>query len=194
MSLAKYEIPEKTSNPGKSVRLSVSLNRTGRMDYPVDGSTRGTMSFYMKLCSVFCAVALVMSFSANSWAAEEAQQPSLFERLGGTEGIEFIVSNTLERHLENPTLAPYFAHLDHEWFHQTIVAFFSTGTGGPAKYTGADVKTAHAHLNISDEVFDLAIVDIKAAVKASGATQETLSEVVGILESFRPVVVTQKEE
>lgn len=146
---------------------------------------------YSQFLSILLAAFLTVLLTPNSWANDEAEKPTLYERLGGQKGVESIVDGTLERHLENPKLAPYFAHLDHAWFRKTIVEFFATGTGGPATYSGADVRTAHAHLNISDEVFDLAIVDVLAAVKASGAPQDAHDEVAAILESFRPVVVTQ---
>ena len=79
----------------------------------------------MKFCSAFCAAVLAVSFSVSSWAGDEAPQPTLYERLGGAEGVELIVDGILERHLQNETLAPYFAHLDHEWFSDTIVKFFT---------------------------------------------------------------------
>ncbi|MBK1880242.1 group I truncated hemoglobin [Pelagicoccus mobilis] len=154
-------------------------------------SSRIVRSIGSRVCSLFCAVVLVLAIGDSAGATEAEEQPTLYERLGGQKGVEFIVENTLERHLENPKLAPYFVHLDHAWFRKTIVEFFATGTGGPATYSGADMRTAHAHLNISDEIFDLAMVDALAAVKASGATKDTQDEVAAIFESFRSVVVTQ---
>ena len=124
-------------------------------------------------------------------AGEEAPtSATLYDRLGGAEGIDLIISQTLERHLANPVLAPYFQHLDHEWFHHAASTFFAAGTGGPNHYTGRDVVSAHAHLNISDEVFDTAMADILASVQSNGADATTYEEVAAVLESFRPQVVS----
>lgn len=135
----------------------------------------------------FAVLALLLSTICSPVVAEE----TLYERLGGAEGVDKIVAGTLERHLENPTVAPYFKHLDLEWLHESVVAFFSAGTGGPNNYTGADMVTAHAHLKLNDEEFDAAVADVLASVQASGASQQAHDEVAAILASFRPQVVQQ---
>jgi len=145
----------------------------------------------MNIRRLVVSLCLAFALVTPAVADEGESAPSLYERLGGATGIDAILDNTLERHLANPLLAPYFQHLDREWFKQAGAAFFAAGTGGPNNYAGRDVVSAHAHLRIGDEVFDAAIADILVSVEANGADQATRDEVAAILESFRVQVVTQ---
>ena len=136
------------------------------------------------------ALAALLGCSLNAWAGD-AETETLYQRLGGAEGVETIVRGTIDRHMENPEVVAYFQHIDHEWLIQSVIAFFSAGTGGPSNYTGADMVTAHAHLKLNDAEFDAAVADVLDSVKASGASQSAHDEVAAILESFRPQVVAQ---
>lgn len=138
------------------------------------------------------ALVLAVTLSATTvQAAETAGTETLYQRLGGAEGVRSIVRGTLERHVANPKVAAYFQHLDLAWLENSVVAFFSAGTGGPNEYTGRDMGSVHAHLKLNDEEFDSAVADVLASVDANGADQATHDEVQAILLSFRPVIVVQ---
>jgi len=115
---------------------------------------------------------------------------SLYEKLGMTEGIERVVRKTVELHMQNPVLAPYVLHLDREWLIGSVTAFFVAGTGGPNNYTGADLHTAHAHLDLTNAEFDAAVGDVIAAMRTNDLDEASISEVHSILNSFREAVVT----
>lgn len=137
---------------------------------------------------VVLCVLLGMAFNTTTFAGDDA---TLYERLGGEEGVRTIVEGTIDRHLENPEVVAYFQHIDHEWLIDSVIAFFTAGTGGPNNYAGADMVTAHKHLKLNDAEFDTAVADVLASVKASGAPQDAYDEVAVILESFRGQVVMQ---
>ena len=77
----------------------------------------------MKLRQIL--IVLIFSFSLSGFAEEAETGPTLYERLGGEEGITNILKKTMELHMANPQLKPYFQHLDHEWFLQSALSFFS---------------------------------------------------------------------
>ena len=138
----------------------------------------------------FSIILLLFALLTSTVAWADEHEATLYERLGGAEGIETIANGLLERHLENPIIAKYFKHLDLDWLRGSVSAFLAAGTGGPANYTGADMVTAHAHLKLNDEEFDSAVTDVVASVKASGAEEGAASEVEAILLSFRSQVVS----
>ena len=86
--------------------------------------------------------------------AEEASGPSLYERLGAWDGIEQIVSDTVANHQKNDAISHYFDDVDIDKLVAHVTAFFAAGTGGPAKYEGRDMTSAHATMGLSDEDFD----------------------------------------
>jgi hemoglobin len=141
------------------------------------------------------ALIVLLSLTSVLWLTpavsdEPEAGPSLYQRLGETDGIESIIRKTIELHSENPQIAAYVKHIDQEWLIGSVAAFFSAGTGGPNNYTGADMVTAHAHLDLTNEEFDMAIADVLAALTAHDIDAESAAEVNNILQSMRGAVVS----
>ena len=134
---------------------------------------------------------LVAVFAAGpaSFAGETEQGPSLYERLGSWDGIGQIVNDTIALHLENPEIGHYFEGVDTDKLATHVTAFFAAGTGGPAKYEGRDMTSAHAGMNMSDADFDSAVADVLKALGKNGIGDAQKAEVAAILESLRPAVM-----
>ena len=126
-------------------------------------------------------VLLIMGLMAAGAYAQEAET-SLYERLGAWDGINQIVRDTIANHQNNPAIAHYFAEVDTEKLAGHVTAFFAAGTGGPAKYEGRDMTSAHANMGLSDADFDSAVADVMKAVKKNGIGETEQAEVAAILE------------
>jgi hemoglobin len=121
-------------------------------------------------------------------------ESSLFERLGGSPGIARIVDEVAARHLENPAISARFrpyveppqklkelkAHLAH---------FLELGSGGPQRYTGRDMKSAHAGMNISPAEYMAAMDDIVAALETASIDDETRKDVLAIAWSLKGDII-----
>lgn len=128
--------------------------------------------------------------SGSAFAGEgDAAAPSLYERLGEMDGINAIVADTISLHLENEEIAHYFDGVDLDTLKTHVATFFAAGTGGPSNYTGRDMTTTHAHMNMSDADFDSAVADVLTAVESNGVDEQSTAEVAAILESLRPAVM-----
>jgi len=69
------------------------------------------------------------------------------------------VNDIIAAHLTNPLVRPRFENIkDLEHAKQMAREFFSAGSGGPEKYTGRDMKTAHKGMNISEQEY-LSVMD-----------------------------------
>lgn len=116
--------------------------------------------------------------------------PTLYERLGGGEGVQKIIDHTISLHLENPTIKQRMEGVDLDYLAASVAAFLSAGTGGPNNYTGPDMATAHAGMMLSNEEFDAAVADVLTAVMANVDDGEAEhDEVQAILLSLRDQVV-----
>ncbi|TNE33659.1 MAG: group 1 truncated hemoglobin [Alphaproteobacteria bacterium] len=114
---------------------------------------------------------------------------SLYERLGGTEGIRRIASNLVDRHIANPKIGARFAGSDVATVKRHAADFFITGSGGPEVYTGKSMLEAHHRMNISDEEYMAAVDDVMAALSDEGIGDTEKGEVLFIFYSLRPEVV-----
>ena len=114
---------------------------------------------------------------------------SLYERLGGTEGIGSIATDLVHNHLANPAIATRFARKDVATLINGAATFFISGTGGPDVYEGEDMLATHNGMNISAAEFMAALNDALAALEKNGIGQREQEEVLFVLYSMRSDVV-----
>ena len=116
---------------------------------------------------------------------------SLYERLGGTEGIQSIVSSLIDNHATNPAIAKRFVDSDLVAVKKAGTAFFCMGSGGPNNYTGGDMITAHKGMNISEAEFLAVLDDALDALDKNNVGQREKEEVLFILYSMKNDVTMQ---
>lgn len=115
---------------------------------------------------------------------------SLYERLGGHEGITRITRDLIGRHLANPLVSTRYAgSQDLAKVERRVVEFFCAGSGGPETYSGRDMITTHKGMNISEQEFVAVLDDAMAALETNGIDAPTRAEVLGILWSLKGEVV-----
>lgn len=68
---------------------------------------------------------------------------SLYDRLGGDDAIVAALDAFYERVLDDPEVAPYFDGLDVDRIKDRQRDFLAMAFGGPDRYEGRDLRTAH---------------------------------------------------
>jgi hemoglobin len=121
-------------------------------------------------------------------------EPSLYIRLGGSDGISSIVDDIIAKHLDNPVVSPQFAYLSNDpeklaQVKQHTCDFLGAGTGGNEVYTGNDVPTTHRGMNITNAEFLSAIDDILFVLNEHGMSDQTKKDMLYILYSFKGQVI-----
>jgi hemoglobin len=119
---------------------------------------------------------------------------TLFARLGGTAGIERIVDEVASRHLENPVIRARFRpFLEQPQKLQDLkthlARFLELGSGGPQRYTGRDMKSAHKGMNISPAEYMAAVDDIVAALEKAGIDEQTRKDVLAIAWTLKSDII-----
>jgi hemoglobin len=144
--------------------------------------------------------------------AQATDKQALFDRLGGEAGVSNIVADFTLRVLDDPrvnwkregikqggisihrekseTWNPTPAHVALLKTH--LIEFLALATGGPAKYTGGQLEVVHADMHISNPEFDAAIGDLKASLDKLKIPNLEQKELLAILESTRPEIVTKR--
>jgi hemoglobin len=72
-----------------------------------------------------------------------------------------------------------------------LVQFLALATGGPAHYTGKEIKSTHADMHISNPEFDATLGDLKASLDKLRVPNMEQKELLSIVESTRPLIVTE---
>jgi hemoglobin len=154
------------------------------------------------------------ALGATNKPAQVEGKLALFDRLGGEPGISNIVADFLPRVLNDPrvnwerkgvvekrfsfrrnngdrvlwtatpeSVAVLEAHL---------VQFLALATGGPARYDGKDIKSTHDAMRITNPEFDAVIGDLKASLDRLQIPNKEQKELLAIVESTRPQIVTKR--
>jgi hemoglobin len=110
---------------------------------------------------------------------------SLFERLGGSTGINALVEEIVALHMENPVIRarfrPYLETPEKlSITKKHLCAFLEAGSGGSAKYTGRDMRTTHRGMNINEAEYMAALDDILAGLRKRGIDEQTQKDVLAI--------------
>jgi hemoglobin len=121
---------------------------------------------------------------------------TLFERLGGRDGISNIVDHTVENHMNNPSVNARFLPLKDKpeqlaIIKQHTIDFFSMGSGGPAAYKGKDMVTAHTGMNISPAEYLHVMDDIFAALDKNSIDEDSKKDVLSILWSLKSMIISK---
>ena len=144
-------------------------------------------------------------------AAQAEGKLALFDRLGGEQGLNAIIEDVTPRLLQDPRVNWDRKEVQHGGLFRSghsvawnptsekvatlkkhLVQFLALATGGPAQYDGKVMKSTHAGMHISNPEFDAAIGDIKATLDKLQIPNKEQKELLAIIESTRPEIVTQR--
>ncbi|QSB15842.1 group 1 truncated hemoglobin [Natronosporangium hydrolyticum] len=73
--------------------------------------------------------------------------------IGGSRAVTAVVEEFYTRLLADPVTAPYFRAVEVDTLKRHQVLMLVKVLGGPDRYTGRDLQTAHAGLGITPEVY-----------------------------------------
>jgi hemoglobin len=120
---------------------------------------------------------------------------SLYDRLGGAYPIAVVVDDFIERLLvddtlnANPAIKEARDRVPKAGLKFHVATLVCQVTGGPCKYVGRDMKTSHAHLNISEKEWQAMLADFKKTLDKFSVPAAEQGELVAIVNSTKPDIV-----
>jgi hemoglobin len=123
---------------------------------------------------------------------------TLWKRLGGEDILKPIVNDWINRALVNPRVNFTRRGTGHQWeanpenvakVKAQFLAMLSANTGGPLKYTGKDMKSAHANMKITDPEFDAMMDDLTASMDKFFVSPFDRKDLIKAFADFRKDIV-----
>jgi hemoglobin len=114
--------------------------------------------------------------SAPARAQRHREKP-LYQRLGGRDAIQAVVTDIVELHFTEPLTKPLTQGVDKAKLIRLVVEWLCQAAGGEVKYSGRDMVSAHAHLNMTDVHFMAAGEQIMRSLKKHGVPEPEIQEV-----------------
>ncbi|MEN3940867.1 group 1 truncated hemoglobin [Prosthecobacter sp. SYSU 5D2] len=111
-------------------------------------------------------------------------QESLYERLGGSAGVETLVEAFYIRVLADPELAPFFRDSSIERLQKMQTEFFNRALGGPIAYSGRPLAHVHHGKGITRRHFALFVGHLLETLKDYGCEDRETDEVIEHINTF----------
>jgi hemoglobin len=103
---------------------------------------------------------------------------TLYDRLGGADGIETVVDEFYDRLLDDEGMQPFFGDVDMERQRQHQTLFISRVAGGPAEYSGETTRAVHRDLGLTRDDFETVVAHLRASLDACGVDDGDAAEVI----------------
>jgi hemoglobin len=117
---------------------------------------------------------------------------TLYERLGGEAAVEAAVVRFYEKLMADASVSGFFADMDLAAQIQKQIAFMTMAFGGPTKFTGRDLRTAHAKLvqrGLGNAHFDAVAKHLAETLDELGVPPDVKGEVMTIVGGTRADVL-----
>jgi hemoglobin len=140
----------------------------------------GTGAGHLRRPLLALALAGCAAFAPSTWAAEAARAdaaPSLYQRFGGQPGVQALAADLVQRAASDARIGAFFAKTNAQALTDSLASQFCQVLGGPCRYEGPDMKTAHQDMGVRQADFNALVELLQAAMRARGipfATQNQL--------------------
>lgn len=122
----------------------------------------------MRSFLIAAALAAASFAAAAQSAATSPADPSVYQAFGERAGLVRLMDDFMRRIEADARLAPQFAKSDKTRIKAQLVDQVCYVTGGGCVYKGADMKSAHANLDIAKADFNRLVEVLEDAMDAQG--------------------------
>src|SRR5215469_956474 len=150
------------------------------------------MKFRSIIFVIACVLLVQPAMFAQGGPASSQAQSTLYQRLGGYNALAAVTDDFIGRLIGDPQLARFFTGFSNDSkarIRQHIVDFLCAATGGPCKYTGRDMKTAHTGLNITENDWNITVKHLTATLDKFKVPDKEKNEVLQAIASQKGDIV-----
>ena len=119
---------------------------------------------------------------------------SLYERLGGKQTYTKVHKIFYDKAYAHPWLSKYFTDKPQEVLENQQTDFMVQIMGGPKAYGGKSPKSAHQHMLITAELFELRAELLSESIKEAGVADNLREEWLAVDATFKRALVKSSQQ
>lgn len=119
---------------------------------------------------------------------------SLYDRLGGREGIRAVVDDFYDRLVADDSLGPFFDDADLDSLRRTQTLFLCEAAGGPEEYDATPVREAHLDVPFTPAHIQRAVELLYESLDAFDVPREDADAVVGAVAAFEDDLLASPDD
>ena len=120
-------------------------------------------------------------------------QETLYDRLGGYEGIRAVVDDFYDRLRADEELGEFFEGANMELLRRTQTDFLCEAAGGPETYDATPVREAHIHVPFTPEHIQRAVELLYESLEAFDVADDDADAVVGAVARYEDDLLASEE-
>ena len=141
------------------------------------------------LVAVLSMTAIAIGCLTMDAQAGQGAKQSLYDRLGGKSAITAVIDQFVANVANDKRISGRFATTDIPKLKKNLVDQVCTASGGPCAYTGRDMKTTHAGMDITTADFNALVEDLVASLDKFKVPEAEKKELLGILGPMKKDIV-----
>src|SRR5688572_9074833 len=118
-------------------------------------------------------------------------QPSIYERIGGEAAVDAAVDIFYRRVLADTRISEFFDTVDMDAQRAKQKSFLTVAFGGPNKYSGKDMRAAHAAMKLTEEHFDAVMENLGNTLRELKVPDALIGEAAAIALSVKDEVLNR---
>jgi hemoglobin len=122
--------------------------------------------------------------------AQSAAPAGLYQALGEKPGITRLVDDFVDRVVKDPRIGAHFKDVKPAALKESLADQFCQLSGGPCKYEGADMTSAHADMQINKGHFHALVEVLQSAMDAQGIPFAQQNRLLALLAPMHRDVIT----
>ena len=131
------------------------------------------------------------AFAQTSASTPMAAAPAgLYQALGEKPGITRLMDNFVDRVVKDPRIGSHFKDVKPAALKESLTDQICQISGGPCKYEGADMKSAHADMDINKGHFNALVEVLQSAMDAQGIPFAQQNRLLALLAPMHRDVIT----
>jgi hemoglobin len=131
------------------------------------------------------------SSTADTTASTAAGTKSLYDRLGGNAAITAVIGDFVDKQVvPDARINTFFANTDLTNLKKLLVEFTANAAGGPEKYTGRDMKSSHAGMNVTTAAFNALVEDLSKSLDVFKVPAQEKTDLLNKLAPLSADIVT----
>lgn len=127
---------------------------------------------------------------AQGTAAMATPPAGLYQALGEKPGITRLMDDFVNRVVKDPRIGGHFKDVKPAALKESLTDQICQLSGGPCKYEGADMKSAHADMDINKGHFNALVEVLQSAMDAQGIPFAQQNRLLALLAPMHRDVIT----
>ena len=137
------------------------------------------------------APAFAQTAAAQAAATAAAAPAGLYQALGEKPGITRLMDDFVNRVVKDPRIGGHFKDVKPAALKESLTDQICQLSGGPCKYEGADMKSAHADMDINKGHFNALVEVLQSAMDAQGIPFAQQNRLLALLAPMHRDVITK---